>query len=624
MSSPKISIIMPIYNAEKTIWKSLNSVRNQTLLDIEIVCIDNNSTDNSVKAIRRLQEKDPRIKLFFEKKQGAGPARNKGIQESTGVFIFFLDPDDFIYSRDTLEKLYKLAKIHKTKITGGSVFIYDKESQKEQIGEKKYYFNKEGIVDYKDYQFDWGFWRFIYDRKFLITNNIDFPPYLRGQDTVFFVKAMVAAGRFYAIKEPVYQYNYKFSSKKHSPKTYIDYEKANLEVIEIAKDNNLRELQEGANNHRLPLVSVIIPVFNTDKKSLFRCFESVKNQIYNNVEVIVVDDGSDKETAEAIDRFVSNVQWRVIHQNNKGLSAARNTGYKISTGEYVQFLDSDDFFDVNLISAAVSLVKKTGAEIIVENYKIHNLDDDSWSEVINPDLFPRSDTFNLSDIKSNKIGTIPYNVWSKLFKKSFLDHYNIMHDENLFRAEDVLFSYSALFRAKRISLLPESYITYEEDVPDSNSMTNDKYPLDSVKAWKKLYTLLNRLNLYDEYRKDFEYAMTESVCWHLMRLRGIKGISKLGAASQDFMNSIDFSIQNNTTILLALALSSPESIQLFQKKNKEIHDLYLQLNERDGQIQEIKEQLHDLNNKLNEYLGIKRSARLLAGNVRRRIVNLIR
>ena len=129
----KLSIIIPVFNAEGTIKESIKSASNQTISDLEIICIDNNSTDNSVLLIKKLQERDNRIILFHEDSQGAGPARNRGIHESTGEFIFFLDPDDAIFSENTLERLYNLAKKYKKNIVGGSVFIHDPIKKEEQI-----------------------------------------------------------------------------------------------------------------------------------------------------------------------------------------------------------------------------------------------------------------------------------------------------------------------------------------------------------------------------------------------------------------------------------------------------------------------------------------------------------
>ena len=97
MNSPKISIIIPVYNVEKYLAECLDSCVNQTLKDIEIICVDDGSTDNSYKILEEYQQKDPRIRIFrheVNKKQGA--ARNKGLEIATGEYIWFVDSDDYI------------------------------------------------------------------------------------------------------------------------------------------------------------------------------------------------------------------------------------------------------------------------------------------------------------------------------------------------------------------------------------------------------------------------------------------------------------------------------------------------------------------------------------------------
>ena len=95
---------MPVYNTGKYLKKSINSVLNQTLNDIELICVNDGSTDNSLNILESYNDK--RIKLINQKNQGLGAARNKGLKNSNGEFIFFIDSDDYI-AEDTLEKLYK-------------------------------------------------------------------------------------------------------------------------------------------------------------------------------------------------------------------------------------------------------------------------------------------------------------------------------------------------------------------------------------------------------------------------------------------------------------------------------------------------------------------------------------
>lgn len=111
MSEPTISIIIPVYNVEKYLRECLDSCINQTLEDIEIICVDDCSPDNSIKILEEYQQKDSRIKIFrHEKNKNLGAARNTGLQNATGGYVWFVDSDDYIDSKacqilyDAIEK----------------------------------------------------------------------------------------------------------------------------------------------------------------------------------------------------------------------------------------------------------------------------------------------------------------------------------------------------------------------------------------------------------------------------------------------------------------------------------------------------------------------------------------
>ncbi|KAG4101415.1 hypothetical protein H8356DRAFT_1654705 [Neocallimastix lanati (nom. inval.)] len=109
---PKISIIIPVYNSEKYIDRSLQSALNQTLEDIEVICIDDASQDSSLKILRNYEQLDPRVRVYhFKKNKGASQARNKGIKLAKGKFIGFIDSDDYV-DKEFYENLYKHSEHH--------------------------------------------------------------------------------------------------------------------------------------------------------------------------------------------------------------------------------------------------------------------------------------------------------------------------------------------------------------------------------------------------------------------------------------------------------------------------------------------------------------------------------
>ena len=122
--SHKISVIMPVYNADDYIAQAIETVLSQTLEDFELICVDDGSTDKSVEIIKSFAKKDDRIKLFEMSHVGVSTARNKGLLKSQGEYIIFLDADDF-YESTLLEKLYNTAKENNLDIVATDFDLYD-------------------------------------------------------------------------------------------------------------------------------------------------------------------------------------------------------------------------------------------------------------------------------------------------------------------------------------------------------------------------------------------------------------------------------------------------------------------------------------------------------------------
>ena len=122
---------------------------------------------------------------------------------------------------------------------------------------------------------------------------------------------------------------------------------------------------------KCPLISVIIPVYNV-RHYLKEALDSVIFQTYRNLEIIIIDDGSTDGSREICDDYLDDSRVTVIHQKNKGLSAARNAGLDIMTGEYVAFLDSDDAYQSSFIEEMVNAIVREVADIVVCKYTVHS------------------------------------------------------------------------------------------------------------------------------------------------------------------------------------------------------------------------------------------------------------
>ena len=207
---PKVSVIIPVYNTEKYLRECLDSVVNQTLEDIEIICINDGSTDSSLEILKEYAKNDKRIIILEQRNKGSGIARNYGLKIACGEYIAFMDGDDMYPEKNTLEIVYNAAIQNNVMIAGGEFSSFRQGDTslsqnfcKDTLG---YLFDKDGIVNYRDYQFDYGYHRFLYNRKFLNKNKLFFPDYRRYQDPPFFARAMLKAGEFFAIDKITYAY----------------------------------------------------------------------------------------------------------------------------------------------------------------------------------------------------------------------------------------------------------------------------------------------------------------------------------------------------------------------------------------------------------------------------------
>lgn len=202
----KISVIIPIYNMEKYLGNCLDSVLSQTLQDIEIICIDDGSTDNTHIILERYEEKYTNIVVLHQNRKGSGSARNAGIECANGKFIAFMDSDDYYASNDVLEVLYDYAVQNNVKVAGGNI-LRDIEGEincRARKFRQKHRFVKNEIINFEDYQFCWGYTGFIYNREMLQKNGISFPLYIRGQDPPFMLHALSCANKIGAVSKDVY------------------------------------------------------------------------------------------------------------------------------------------------------------------------------------------------------------------------------------------------------------------------------------------------------------------------------------------------------------------------------------------------------------------------------------
>jgi len=205
MNNIKVSVVIPVYNVEKYLRECLDSIRNQTLKEIEIICINDESTDSSRDILEEYQELDRRFIIIDQKNQGQGAARNAGIKISQGEYIYIIDSDDYL-DIDALEELYGEAKNKELDIVffGGKT-IYETEELKEKFPLREHELAREGIPTdimsgkemmvamEKDFSVYVSL-EFI-NHKYLKENNILFPEEIEHEDNLFMYRLLIPAKR---------------------------------------------------------------------------------------------------------------------------------------------------------------------------------------------------------------------------------------------------------------------------------------------------------------------------------------------------------------------------------------------------------------------------------------------
>lgn len=244
MGRPKISIISPVYNAEEYLETCISSCLNQTIDNIELIFVDDGSKDSSLEILRRIASEDSRLHVVSQKNGGASSARNRGLDEASGEFVFFIDADDYIPSETALEHLYLAAMDNDVKISGGSMCI-DRDGALDfdsLHGRGLDSFSTAEVVEYSDYQYDYDFTRYIYSLDMLRENNIRFPNLVQFEDPVFFVRAMIAAGKFATIPDAVYAYRYAYKTTHWTEPMILDRLQGIMGLMQVSVDLRLPKL----------------------------------------------------------------------------------------------------------------------------------------------------------------------------------------------------------------------------------------------------------------------------------------------------------------------------------------------------------------------------------------------
>lgn len=235
------------------------------------------------------------------------------------------------------------------------------------------------------------------------------------------------------------------------------------------------------------LITIILPAYNAEKY-ISRCIESVLKQTYNNFEFIIIDDGSTDNTLKIVEDFAKkDCRIKVISQNNCGVSKTRNHGVQIAKGEFIVFIDSDDYIESNMIYCLLEKQIQTGAEVIQCGYKIFS-DNKIGKEICAKEgifLKEKAVDFYLDNLE---LCVVP---WNKLIRKDSIN--NIKFPENR-RYEDEAIMYKLFYEAKSIYNINEKFYHYYVNEAGFMQSSEDSLSktIDLMEAKRDLYVYVKK------------------------------------------------------------------------------------------------------------------------------------
>lgn len=298
------------------------------------------------------------------------------------------------------------------------------------------------------------------------------------------------------------------------------------------------------------IISIIVPVYNVEAY-LPRCMEALLGQTYGNIEIILVDDGSPDNCPQLCDEYAQkDVRVKVVHKQNAGLGMARNSGLDVATGEYIAFVDSDDYVTKDMCEKLYAAAKCYNADVVYGG--VYYDENGSIKGRVRENQVRIWQNAQVKDLLLDLIATEPkekqdtvmeVSVWKAIFRKSVFDKYNIRFEsERKFISEDVIFDIDYISRAQCVVLIPDPVYFYCVN-PNSLSKT---FRTDRFEKVKILYFEIRRrlLPLYEEWVIDrrcdrFLIARARTNTKAIIRHKSVIGKKEMKSAMKIIYNDKD-------------------------------------------------------------------------------------
>ncbi len=262
-------------------------------------------------------------------------------------------------------------------------------------------------------------------------------------------------------------------------------------------------------------VSVVVPVYKTEPY-LRQCLDSLINQKLRDIEIICVDDGSPDGAGEILDEYAKkDKRVKVIHQENKGLGAAYNAGQRVAKGEYVGFIDSDDWVEPNCFYDLYQIGKKTGVDVVKAGACF--IDDEISSTLSIKFPVQKCNRVITNMLEVPEFVNKHVNQWTAIYKRSFLEENQIFAPERKDLTPDISFVYWVWMLAKSLYVVPNAYVHYRQTNPNAYTKQGSRMSFQLIVAHKEATKVLQSLPQVTQghwgikTRVEYEHFLYE---WH--------------------------------------------------------------------------------------------------------------
>ncbi|GBU20883.1 glycosyl transferase [Fibrobacteres bacterium R8-0-B4] len=523
----KISVIIPIYNAEKYLRQTLDSIRCQTYRDLEIICVLDCPTDNSAVIVDNTAKDDDRIKTVRHPKNlGLPAARNTGVQNAAGEYMHFLDADDLI-NPDFYNALVRTAINTDADVAACSVFYEKKPKQSIWFAENEVVSGQEKMDKTFVTTVGWA-WRYLIRKTFWDGRNLSFPDLAPLEDMPVMIPMVYYANKVALCRDALYFYKNRETSILNSERSDTNMEKERLrkdnrqkaskifndfmDIHKIKCDSVLRRHLVSLRTKRAVCVnnpveygklkekiSVIVPIYNAEKY-LRHTLDSIRFQTYKNLEIICVLDCPTDNSVDIVEEIAKEDDRvkAVKHQENSGLPTARNTGVLNASGEYMHFIDSDDLISPDFYEIMINAAVRENADVAACSVFYEKK---PWRSI----WFWTDETLS-GNAKLEKTETTLLGwSWRYLIRKSFWNSRNFLFPD-LVPMEDMPVIIPMIYHADKVVLCPNAVYFYKNR---KSSILNDDYDM-------------TRQKLHSENRQK-----ARSIFREFMRVNEIKRPSRL-------------------------------------------------------------------------------------------------